>query len=190
MIRTLEELRPFALSIAKPPSEMTRKEAEQEFAELMDKLPEMLAYFTDVLRAEGVNLDDSPEVVLTRAGQWVVSKGQLRRVKSTLDPKFGGAEHALDLTIPTMSACCYLGYFFGELLLQTVPGTRWQLVTENKRDMDYHRPVIRPSFGKGQLEPARVAMMFVLGKLDKTYPDRKFGDLFSFWVDAFTPKSK
>jgi hypothetical protein len=169
---------------------MTRKEAEQEFAEFLDKLPSFLDYFTNVLRAEGVDLDGSPDEVLTRAGQWVASKGQLRKVKSTLDPKFGGAKHALDLTIPTMSACCYLGYFFGDLLLRTVPGTHWQLVTENKRDMDYHRPVIRPSFGKGQLEPARVAMMFILGKLGKTHPHRNFGDLFSFWIDAFTPKSK
>jgi hypothetical protein len=185
MIHTLDELRPFLLSLAKPPKEMSIHEARAQFDELMSVMPERLEYFVGVLRGEGIDLQGSPSEALTRAGEWLVKLAKVVRVPSSLEPRFRETPTELDLSVPTISACCYLGYLFGEHVVESVPGARWDLVTGNKRDVLFHWPVVRPPTGTAQLEPTRVVMNYVRNQLGLGGPKRQLGDLFDYWRDAF-----
>jgi hypothetical protein len=79
MIRDLLELRPLHLTITKPPHETTSAEAEEQFRELMDRMPSFLAYIESVLEAEGINLSKEPTQVMNDVGEWLVSKSEPRR---------------------------------------------------------------------------------------------------------------
>jgi hypothetical protein len=189
MIQSLEELRPWVLSICKAPDERTRVEAKQQFDELMSVLPERLFYFVNVLKDEGVDVTGSPEAVLTRAADWLISRGSLVQVPSTLDAKFEEPDMVRVLSIPTLSACCYLGHLFGDYILKQVPGTQWQLATDSKRNINYHRAIIRPAKGKAELEPTRITRVVVLGRLDGTHPQNRLGDVFALWRDILLQQS-
>jgi hypothetical protein len=183
--RRLKALRPFALSNQKAPRDMSRKEAIAQFDELMRDLPLLIEYFQEELRADGVETEGDPAKVLTDAGEWLVERGQLvwERGSGPLRPLIES-----DLSLYTMSACCYLGLLFGQKLAEHVPDVKWVLVTEDKRDMDYHWAVLRSGVCKGQLEPTAVALNFARSALEKSERARPLGELYKIWADVFVGK--
>lgn len=183
MIRKLEDLRPFYLSIAKPAHEMTRAEASRNHEELMSKMPEMLTYFCEVLWAEGIDCSGKHEECLDLAGLWLVKRAKLVRKRGASLLNFSDDSTPV-LSIPSMSACCYLGYLMGSFLLRDVPGAEWRLVTLDKRDMDYHSTVIMAASGRTQVEPTNIVMNYVYGCLDGSMKNRTLSDLYRIWKDA------
>lgn len=182
----LSSLRPYVVGLAKKPREMTRGEARAEFGELMARLPELTGYIEGVLEADGLAVSGPSEIVLREAGEWLVARARMVRVKSPLPARFGQAGER-DLSVPTMSACCYVGILFGSLLVRDVPTASWVLVTENKRDIDYHRAVVRPVSNKTQVDPIQITMNFVRRRLKENQDRRSLSDLYAIWRSAVSP---
>ena len=165
---------------------MSRREAEAEYANFMQSLPGLVSYIEGVLTSASIDLGGPHDEAISRVGEWLVPLANTRLVKSELPVPFRTEEDVVDLTIPTLGACCYIGLLFGKFILDDVPGTAWTLVTDKKRDVDYHRPVIRPSNDKTQLEPARIVTNFVRQRVDPECEHRPLGVVYRIWKDALS----
>jgi len=184
-VNHLRELKPFALCISKAPDEMTNDEATAEFDELMSTIDESLSYFLAVLRECGIESTTSAEVTVRNAGEWVVQRGALIKAPSPGPSWTSSDVDDTNLSLATKSACCYLGLLFADTILKEVPGSTWELVTEDRKDIDYHRPVIRSEACQAQLDPFRVAMNFVHARLEGSSSD-SLDTIYLIWRSALS----
>jgi len=182
MIRDLLELRPFHLTIAKPPHETTSAEAEEQFRELMDRMPSFLAYIESVLEAEGMNLSKEPTQVMDDVGEWLVSKASLVDLPPTSGWLSDG-EVLKDLSLPSKSAAYWIGLLFAKLLMKEIPSLSWKLSDDHPNDANHHRAIVVSPKTDDELPPEIIVMNFVASRL-KGRHTRTLGTLFSIWKEV------
>jgi hypothetical protein len=188
IVEPLSKLRPYIVGFPKNPQEMTRREAIAEFEEFKTRKPDILEYFQAVLGESGVRQDVPSRELLDAAGEWLVAQGRIAKARSPVPRLLGGDELDQDISVATMSACCYLGVLFGERLCEDT-GASWTLVVESKRDADYHRAVIRPSKNRTQIEPIRLVMNFARRRLEDKKDQKTLGSFYDVWNAALSSRT-
>lgn len=142
-----------------------------------------------MLLREGVILEGHASIEMIKASEWVVKHAKKSWARSEIHPPFRFAPFERDLSVPTKSACCYLGLLFGELMVEKVETASWVLYRKDKREVYYNHPVVYvPGAKIGPLEPISVSMNYVSSRLDKTHPfhNRLFDELFDYWYSCFS----
>jgi hypothetical protein len=185
----LKHLAPFDLKVEKRPCDMDKREAFETFEEFVSGIPKHLEYIKNVLRSEGIQIDPLSSRNLSEAAEWIVKRAKMAWVRSEVYPRFRFAPFERDLSVPTKSACCYLGLMFGELMVEKVETASWILCRNDKREIYYNQPVVYvPGAKIGPLEPISVAMNYVYSRLDRSHPyhSRLFDELFDYWYKSFT----
>lgn len=108
---------------------MSRKQAREDYNDLMAKRTERLTYLRDLLATNGVELNYSDESI-QQVNDWLRENVEV----SPYDPRrMGDTWYAVVLD---------LGLFLGEALLARVDHLRWALHIWGKAHFDYQRHVI------------------------------------------------
>jgi hypothetical protein len=178
----LTDLLPFTLGNPISPIEQSRKEALANFTLLLERKESLKAYFLD---ASGCT--DQFSAVPSRQGlelleDWIVQQGTLVTTKSGLPDRFETRE-VLTVSVPTGSACCYLALIFADEIQKSVPQTFWTVITDSKRNIDYHQAVLSSPTGLNHLEPRRVVLNSCLSRLKPDHGTRTLGDLYDIWCE-------
>jgi hypothetical protein len=130
-------------------------------------LPERIAELTTTVKGtsgyEGWEPVQTPES-LEPLGRWF--EGQVERRKKTAEElaeargslKLPVAVPETELTNRTFSLAMDIGMYLSQVLLKTLPGTRWDQVLKSKQNVDYGQPVIM-GFGKVSLNPVGIMVV-------------------------------
>jgi hypothetical protein len=177
---------------------MTRKEARVAHEGLVARIPESNLQLEHWLQEEGVDCRTGPaHARLDRIEQWLLPKIQATvrpvkvaegrgRVGRMLANYLAAQEPEPDLDAPSMSMCCYVGYYFGSLEIDSCPDARFTLYTR-KGSFYFHRTVVsKPGF-LTVTEPTVVTMNTLRGKFSRDFPDldTSLGDVFQRHLDNF-----
>lgn len=186
----LKKLIPFDIKVAKRLCDMDKHEALAFYEEFAKEIPERIDYFAGVLRCEGIQIEPLTSVSLCAAAEWIVRNTKTSWRHSDLYTRSHFAPFERDLSVPTKSACRYLGLLFGQLMVEKVESASWLIYWNDKRDIYYNYPVVFvPGAKIGPLEPISVSINYVSSRLDKGHPfhDRLFDELFDYWYKSFSP---
>lgn len=180
----LARLEPFIHGDGTPRDKLTRKQALALHNELMLRLPYITASLRDVVTRDGVILGKGPREDSLSVGEWLVDRSRLVPAAKPASPDpFWTGEPVL--SVPTMSACCRVGCFFGDCINQTASAAEWKLDTSNKRHVFYHQTVLMVPGSKEMLEPFRITMNYVRQRLLDNRPET-LGEVFDIWVEILS----
>jgi hypothetical protein len=85
-----------------------------------------------------------------------------------------------ELTNRTFSLAMDIGMYFGQVILQNLPGTRWDQPLKNPKFADYGQPVII-GFGRVPLNPVRIAVTLAYAFAAKEQSGERLHALFDVW---------
>lgn len=161
----LRTLRPYVGKGMKPCREMSKSEAKEHYEDFMAQLPERVAYISEVLKANGVDMSQSNPEILEEGVAWIAANGNLVRVESSLPEQFRTSDYVLTMDLYTLSASYHLGVLFGEMICSAVPCASWQMYKGQRRDVDYQDVVVMCDRSMVPLNPCRVMSNCVSAKM-------------------------
>jgi len=165
-----------AYAIIQPPftlefREMSRAElkayGEWFHRVLLDRVAELAGAVKSAGGFEGWEPDRSVES-LDVLGRWFEGRVATRaKTEEELEEQRAALVFPIDLptvqlTNETFSLAMDVGMYFACVVLETLPGTRWDQVPSGKRNAHYGHPVIL-GFGKVELDPVHVLVMTAYG---------------------------
>mgnify|MGYP001229715491 CR=1 FL=1 len=166
--------------------DLTRKQALVVHGDIVSRIPGIVASLSRTLMDDSVVLGTSPRSDAEAAGEWLAARSRLVEVERPADPGPYWSDRP-DISVPTKSACCLVGLFFGECLRSQLPEAEWKLDTSDQRHMYYHHTVLQIAGSTEMLEPFSIVMNFVRGRLLRADP-RTLGSLFDIWVELLSGK--
>ena len=86
-----------------------------------------------------------------------------------------------ELTNKTFSLAMDIGFYFSQVVLKNLPGTRWDQPRRNKRFADFGQPVLM-GFGSVPLNPIDVIVVTAYGIL--RHKPAGLCDLYDVWAEA------
>lgn len=179
----LVEFEPFVHGDGTQPWDLTRKQAQGLHEKLLLSLPTILASVREAVTRDGVILGNGPRDDSESVGEWLVARSRLVPAARPAEPDPFWVNEPV-LSVPTMSACCRVAYFFGESLKQVLPEAEWRLDTSNKRHIYYHQTVLMVPGSKSMLQPVGVVLNLVRLRLIDHHPCT-LGEFFDSWINAF-----
>lgn len=85
-----------------------------------------------------------------------------------------------ELTNRTFSLAFDIGMYFGQVVVRTLPGTRWDQPMKNRKFADYGQPVII-GLGTTPLNPVRIAVTLAYAFAANEQPEDRLRVLFDIW---------
>lgn len=185
----LLKLNPFFLGedVHVAPRDFSRKKAMLIHDDLVLRLPSIVDYIREELMKDLVPLGIGPRADVDAAGEWLVANSRLvaPEVPKIASPFWTGDPV---ISVATMSACCWVGFLFGECLRASVPSTTWQLDVSHKKSISYHQTVLVATSCGDMFDGPRVTMNFVRGRLRRS-KGKTLGQLFDIWAETLSGKS-
>jgi hypothetical protein len=129
---------------------------------------------------------DSSVSSFEQLGQWFERQVETRaRTSTEMDRSRATLRFPVDvpsenLTDRTTSLAFDAGMYFALVVLNNLPGTRWDMPLKNERFADYGQPVII-GFGAVPLNPARTILMTACGVARKQ--PAHFAELYETWAN-------
>jgi hypothetical protein len=182
-----------AYAIIEPPftlrfREMSKPELKAYYAWFMRVLPARIAELEEAVHEMKPTwlADRSPES-LDALGEWFVSQVEVRprtsdevielRSKLRMPIDIPGEE----LTNRTFSLAMDIGMYFGKVVLESLPGTKWDQPLRNEKFADYGQPVIM-GFGSVPLNPVRIVVSAAYGIARKERGGDRLRELYNTWA--------
>jgi hypothetical protein len=129
--------------------------------------------------------DGSPDS-LGPLGVWFVARVQTRgrtaAEMETLRQQMAPITDVPDweLTEETFSLAMDVGMYFGEVVLKNMPGTRWDQILKDRRDMDYGQVVIM-GFGRVPMNPVNLVVAIAYGVRQGRFSGGRLRELYEIW---------
>jgi hypothetical protein len=181
-------------SIIQPPFALKFREmAKKDLVAYRDwfhaVMPERLEELSKVVRStpgfEGWQPDYTP-ASLNSLGEWFRGQVEMRartaaevgeiRARLTFPIEVPNEE----LTDRSFSLAADVGMYFGQVIIQNLPGTRWDQALKNPKMADYGQPVI-VGFGPVSLNPVRIAVTLAYALAAKEQTGERLRALFEVW---------
>ena len=86
----------------------------------------------------------------------------------------------VELTNKTFSLAMDIGMYFGQVILKSLPGTRWGQPLRNPNSADYGQPVIM-GFGRVPLNPVSIVVTLAYGFAAKKHSGDRLRALYDVW---------
>jgi hypothetical protein len=185
-------------AIIKPPfplrfRELSKAQLKSYYQWFMSVLPGRIQGLeTEVRQAAGHpewRSDCSPDS-LRALGEWFAGQVQVRpRTEQEIEEiranlVFPVEVEGVELTSRTFSIVMDLGMYFSQVVLKSLPGTKWDQPLGTKSFVDYGQPVLT-GFGRVPLNPVRI-MFTAAYKIARQKPVR-LTDLYETWAKMRTP---
>ncbi len=176
---------PFALTFR----EMPKKELQAYKEWFHGVMPERLSVLARAVRGTPGFQNWEPDLnpdSLGPLGAWF--RDQVETRKRTAE-EIGAIESKLtfpidvpneDLTNRSFSLAMDVGMYFGQTIVNSLPGTRWDQPLRNAKFADYGQPVII-GFGTVPLNPVRVAVTLAYAFAAKEQSGDRLRALFEVW---------
>ena len=85
-----------------------------------------------------------------------------------------------DLSISSASLCIDIGMYLGQVMILTISGLHWKLITKPIRSIDFQQPVLIGQ-GKVAFNPVRLVMVYAYGCIDGTRGSEGLREIYEIW---------
>lgn len=151
--------------------------------------PERVAILTRAVRATlgfgDWQPDGSPDS-LEPLGAWFVARVQTHRrtaaemeaLRQQMAPITDVPDW--DLTDETFSLAMDVGMYLGDVVVKNLPGTRWDQVLKDRRNIDYGQVVIEGS-GRVPMNPVQLVLVIAYGVPERQFKGNRLSELYQVW---------
>ena len=172
---------------------MPKPELKAYYAWFMEVLPGRIAGLEAVVdeTVPAWRADGSPDS-LGPLGEWF--EGQVEeRARTAQEVEEIESQLSFPIEVPgaeltnrTFSLAMDIGMYFGRVIVQNVPGTKWDQPLKNTRLADHGQPVLVGT-GAVPLNPVRIAVVLAYGIADRTRHGPELRRLFDVWKGMLVP---
>jgi len=154
-------------------------------AVMPERLQELTRAVNSTPEFEGWRADYTP-ASLDLLGEWFRRQVETRpRSAAELEKIRASLTFPIDipneeLTERSFSLAADVGMYFGQVIIQNLPGTGWDQALKNRKMVDYGQPVI-VGFGPMSLNPVGIAVTLAYGFAAKAQPGGRLRALFDVW---------
>lgn len=93
-----------------------------------------------------------------------------------------------DLDTQSISLTLDIGMYLCQCLLANLKGLGWYLETKQKRDADYHLPVLE-GFGPMRFNPIRIVQNVAYSFVEDSKPSSELNRIYQFWASKAVTKA-
>jgi len=101
--------------------------------------------------------------------------------------RFAAFVETWDLTRRTLSLAYDIGMYLGAVMARALPHLRWTLVEKDKRDANYHQPVLVASGYPVPMNPVILVRVLASGIADGKWGAKRLYELYGIWLDQLKP---
>jgi hypothetical protein len=154
-----------------------------------ERIDELRLAVTSTNAFEAWNTNRTPGS-LEALGEWFSSKVEIRattmeenqEIEETLKFPIEIPDH--ELTNKTFSLAMDVGIYLGEVILKTIPGTKWAQQKGNKKYADYGQMIIEGLDGPAPLNPIRIVVTLAYGISRQKQDGTRLIGLYRYWTKA------
>jgi len=170
--------------------EMSKPELKSYFEWFMKMIPERIEVLERAVRESPEYSSwsaDCSSSSLKGLGEWFVGQVETRERSSEeldaikLSLSFPMEIDTEELTNRTFSLAMDIGMYFSQVVLTSLPGTKWEQYFGNKRDADYGQPVIM-GFGVVPLNPVSIIVTLAYGISRGKRSGGRLSELYDTWA--------
>jgi hypothetical protein len=159
---------------------------------LPQRIAELERFVTSSVDCRMWRADRSVESLST-LGAWYVSQIEAEpKTAAEIAKELASLPYPIEVartrpTARTVSIAMDVGMYFGTVIVETVPGTQWDLVMKSRSFIDYGRPIIT-GFGLAKMNPVRIALTIAYKGMKGTATAGELREAYEVWAKLATPR--